>query len=413
MKRTTCMLAASLAFTVPASAAEPSSAAVPLPALVAEAREHNPSVRAARERWRSLSAEAGAAWAWKDPLVGLSRTDMPERDERSTTLSVEQEIPFPGKTATEARMRAHEARIAQQDFRARELEVVTEVKVHYHRLLWLDRGAAALRRDAEALAAVARVARARVAAGGGGAEDALIAEARLKQLESQAYEWEQQRLIEEEDLNSLLAAPPGTTRLLEVSSGLPEIPLSAGAAVELAQRVNPMILSTGHMLKHARLTGRRGALGYLPDFKLTYMRETFRRERPETTLGAAVTVPLWLWKQENQRRAASAHRSEAQASAESARLAAYKMIVQEHVELRLHRRLVDVYGKEVVPLAEGALKIALKNYETGRADYEKLAESVRTLIEAQMKLYEEEYHFGEHWAMLERAVGAELPEGTR
>lgn len=390
-----------------ARAAEP---AVTLSALVAQARERNPEIRAARERWRSRSAEAGAAWAWKDPSVGLARTDMPERDERSTTLTVEQEIPFPGKTAVDARMKAHEALIAQQELRAQELETVAGVKIYFHRLVWLEKGAAALRRDAQALAAVARVARARVASEGGGAEDALIAEARLKQIETQAYEWEQQRLIEEEGLNAALAAPPGTRRSLAVSTGLPEIPLSLEAAVELAQRSNPMILSTGHMLRHARLTGRRGTLGYLPDFKFQYMRETFRRERPETTVGAALTVPLWLWKQEGQRRSASAHRLEAEAGAEAARLEAYKLIHQQHVELRLHRRLADVYGQEVVPLAEGALKIALKNYETGRADYVKLSEAVRTLIEAQLKLYEEEYHFGEHWAMLERAMGAELGE---
>lgn len=395
------------------AAAEPPSAELSLPALVAQARERNPSLRAARERRRSLSAAAGAAWAWKDPVVGLTRIDMPERDERSTMLSIEQEVPFPGKTATEARMKGHEARIAEQDLRARELEVVTDVKVHFHRLVWLDRGAAALRRDAQILAAVARVARARVAAGGGGAEDALIAQARLQQLESQAYEWEQRRLIEEEGLNALLAAPPGTTRRLAFSSGLPEVPLSAADAAELAARVNPMILSTGHMLRHARLTGRLGALGYLPDFRFNYARESFRRERPETRLGAAVSVPLWLWKQEGLRRAAVAHRGEAEAQAEAVLLEARARVLQEHVELRLHRRLAEVYGREVVPLAESALRIALKNYETGRADYAKLAESVRTLIEAQLKLYEEEYHFGEHWAMLERAVGAELPQEAR
>lgn len=399
-------------FALAVRAAEPASEAVSLPALVAAAREHNPSLRAVRRRAEGAQAEAAAAWAWKDPQVGLARTDMPERNERSTTLSVEQEIPFPGKTATDAGMKRHLARIVEQEYRGKEREVISEVKVHYHRLLWLEKGAAALRRDAATLAAVSRVARAKVASGGAGAEDALIAEAKVKQLESQAYEWEQQRLIEEEDLNALLAAPPGTRRKLAPAGVLPPVPLTLEEALARAQSSNPMILATGHMLQHARLTGRQGALGYLPDFKFQYMRETFRRERAETTVGAALSVPLWLWKQGGRRRAASAHRGEAEAEAEAARLEAYKMIHQEHVELSLHRRLSEVYGKEVVPLAEGALQIALKNYETGRADYEKLSEAVRMLIEAQLKLYEEEYHFGEHWAMLERAVGAEL-EGER
>lgn len=407
------ILAVILVFAGPASAAEPAPAPVALSELVSEARTRSPAILAARKRWESAKGEAVAAWAWKDPMVGLARKDMPGQNERSTSLSIEQELPFPGKTATDARMKTHEARIAEQAYRAKELEVLAEVKIHYHRLLWLEKGAAALRRDAQTLSAVARVARARVASGGAGAEDALIAEARLKQLESQAYEWEQQRLIEEEDLNAALTAPPGTRRLLAPYGPLPPLPLTLEEAVARADASNPMVLATAHMLRYARLTGRQGALGWLPDFKLSYMRETFRRERAETSVGAAMSVPLWAWKQAGKTRAASAHRGEAEAQAQAARLEAYKMIHQEHVELRLHKRLAEVYGTEVVPLADGALKIALKNYETGRADYEKLAEAVRALIEAQLKLYEEEYHYGEHWAMLERAVGSELAGETR
>ncbi|MBI4050954.1 MAG: hypothetical protein HY400_00455 [Elusimicrobia bacterium] len=54
------------------------------------------------------------------------------------------------------------------------------------------------------------------------------------------------------------------------------------------------------------------------------------------------------------------------------------------------------------------MKIAQKNYETGRTDFTKLAEAVRNLLEAQMKYYDEVYHYGEHWAMLEQVVGIEI-----
>lgn len=379
-----------------------------LPELLAEAKEKNPAVRAARERWRTAGAQASAAWSWRDPLVGIARKDMPGRDERSTMLSIEQEIPFPGKTTTEARMRTHEARIAEQEYRAKELDVLARVKIGYHLLLWLEKGAAALRRDAQTLKAASRVAQAKVAGGAAGAEDALILEARLKGIESQAFEWEQRRLEEEEEINSLLAAAPGTRRTLAPAP--PPVPLgwSVEELVEKARTLNPTVLSSLHMQRHARLAGVRGALGFMPDFRLEYERESFRRERAETKYGIGVTVPLWAWKQAGELRAARAHRAQAEAETEAARLDAYKTIYKEHVELELRRRLAETYAREVVPLAESALKIALKNYETGRADYAKLAEAVRTLIEAQMKLYEEEYLFGEHWALLEQAVGGEL-----
>lgn len=396
---------------LPARAGEPDPQAgevLSLPALVEEARRNNPALLAARKKAEAAEALVWAARAWKDPMVAIVREDMPQESERSTHYSIEQEIPFPGKTTAVARARLHEARRAREEYRAKEWEILSEVKIHYHKLYWLSKTAEVLRKDAEILRGIARVAQSLVSSGRASAEEALIAQTRLKQVENAVVEREEQRKIEEEDLNALLGALPGTRRGAAAAPELLDLPESPQALAERAKASSPMLLGSGHMVSRSRAALAAGRLGFAPDFKVSYEEERFRRRLNERTVGVAVTIPLWFWKQTAELKAAGRGAEEARAEADSARNEVFKELYKEHVEVRLHRRLALSYSAEILPLAEAALKIAQKNYETGRSDYARLSEAVRNLLEAQMTYYEEVYHYGEHWAMLEKIVGAEI-----
>jgi outer membrane protein TolC len=391
----------------PASGIEPAAPALSLPELVSEAREKNPAILAARKRWLSEAALVLPARTWDSPVIGIHRKEMPTDDEKSTRYSIEQEIPFPGKRSSDSRMKFHEAKIAEQDYRAKELEIVSQVKIQYHRLAWLSQTAAALRKDAEILRTVARVAQSQVSAGRGGAQEALIAQTQLKKIENAAFEREEQRHIAEEDLNALLAAPPGTRRGLSPPLAPKDLALSVEQLAAKAQENNPMFLSTRHMVSHAYLMTRQGRYGFAPDFTLFYEQERFRR-RKETIFGTSLSIPLWFWAPAAELRSARAHTEQALAESRNAQNETFRELHKEHTEVRLHRTLALSYEQEIVPLAEAALKIAQKNYETGREEYSKLAAAVSNLLEVQMIYYEELYHYGEHWAILERIVGVEL-----
>lgn len=383
-------------------------AALTLPALIEEAKRSNPDLRAARRRAEAAASRIISAHAWKDPMVGIAREDMPADGERMTRYSVEQEIPFPGKPSLEASARRHEARRAAEEARAVELSVVSAVKIRYHRLHWLSQTARAFRKDADILRAVARVAQSKVSSGRASAEEALIAQTRLKQVENAALEREETRRVEQEDLNALLGAPAGTARGETTEPALLDLGESPEALAARAKKESPRLLGSGHGVAQARSRLASGRLGFSPDFKLSYAEERFRRRASERMAGVAVSIPLWFWKQGGELKAARKHAEEARAMAASAENEAFKEIYQEHVETRLHRRIALSYSQEILPLAEAALKIAQKNYETGRADYLRLSEAVRNLLEAQVKYYEEVYHYGEHWAMLEEAVGGDI-----
>lgn len=392
-----------------AGAQEPSP--MSLDTLLDEARANNPAILAARKKWESTEALVIPAGSWKDPRIGVQRETF--AGERSTHYFIEQEMPFPGKLSTESRMRFHEARIAREEYRAKESEVLSEVKIHYHKLLWLGRTAAALRKDAEILRGIARVAQSQIAAGRGGAEEALIAQSQLKAVENAVFEREQQRLIEEEDLNALIGAPPGTRRQLASSGELRELPRSLEELVSRAKENSPMYLATLHMIHHARLNTSRGRYGFAPDFRFFYDLENLQGRTRERFVGLSLSLPLWFWRQSGELKAAREHTSEALAESDGVQKEVFKELYKEYTEVRMHRTLALSYSSEILPLAEAALKIAQKNYETGRTDFAKLSEAVRTLLEAQMKYYEEAYRYGEHWANIERIVGGDIVAGDK
>jgi outer membrane protein TolC len=384
---------------------------IALKVLLDEARAKNPTILAARKRWESAEALIVPAWTWKDPTVGIHQESFPSDNEKSVHYSIEQEVPFPGKLSTSSRMKYHEAKIAREDYRAKELEVLSEVKIRYHRLAFLLQTAAALNKDAEILRAIARVAQARVASGQGGADEALIAQTQLKAVENAVFEREERGKIEEEDLNSLLAAPPGARRELAFPPEPRDLSLSLDELVVLAKENSPQYLASRHMIHHAQLATSLGRLGFAPDFKLSYEQERFQRRQTETLIGFNLSLPLWFWRPKGELAAAREHTAQALAESREAENVVFRDLYKEHTEVHLHRALTASYQSEILPLAEGALRIAQKNYETGRSNFAQLSEALRSFLEAHIKLYEEVYHYGEHWAMVERIVGRELGGG--
>lgn len=399
----------------PASSAVLSTGPLELSSLLEQARAKNPAIRAARARWRSLEGLVLPARTWKDPVLGVTGQNMPADSERSMKIMVEQDIPFPGKLSAESRMKEHEALIAKEEWRAKEREVLAEVRIHYYRLLWLDRTAAALRRDADILRAVARVAQTQVAAGKTGAEEAFLAAARLKQVENSAFEREVERVNDVEDLNAHLADPAGTPRgrVSEAEVDLPDLGEPIEVLAEAARAHNPDYLSTLHMVHHSDLGIGRGRLAFAPDFKISAGAETFRRRSSEGMLGFSLSLPVWFRRPAGELAAAKAHGEHSRAEAESMRGMVLKDLYVEYSQVKLHRSVALSTRSEILPLAEAAVRIAIKNYEGGRSDFTGLSEAVRTLLEAQMKYYEAVYHYGEHWAMLERIIGRELETEKR
>src|SRR5262245_6239911 len=107
--------------------------------LLERTRDHNPEIVAARQAWLVTRSEVGAAKAWPNPTF----TYIDEKDPggmagveplRKQHYNVQQAIPFPGKITSEARMKHHESRIAESQYRSKVLDVLHEARLRYYQL---------------------------------------------------------------------------------------------------------------------------------------------------------------------------------------------------------------------------------------------------------------------------------------
>ncbi len=385
-----------------------------LDSLIHLALKNNPAILEAKEHWKSLMAQVPAAATWEDPQIGFQRMNY-QGGAGGNYWSVAQNVPFPGKLSQAAKMKRHEAMIAYQKYRAAELDIAAQVAVEYYRIFWLRETSSILKKDSDILRGIAQVAQASVASGRANSDEALSARAAFLKVKDAAMERENESLVEEEALNALLSRPAGTRWILSRPEDPRPVQATPQELDQLAKEMSPDYALALHEIMHAKAMVALSRLGFLPDFQFSMTQEArpYVATMEDSAYGINLSIPLWFWKQNSLLKAAKAHKKEAEASSQEAVNEALRQVHSELIEVNLRSALALSYKEEIIPLARSAFKITEKNYETGRANFSKLSDSVRALLDAQLKYPEEVRLYGEHLAKLERAVGGSVPFSTK
>ena len=282
-------------------------------------------------------------------------------------------------------------------------------------IFWLRETSSILKKDSDILRGIAQVAQASVASGRANSDEALSARAAFLKVKDAAMERENESLAEEEALNALLSRPAGTRWILSRPEDPRPVQATPQELDQLAKEMSPDYASALHEIMHAKAMVALSRLGFLPDFQFSMTQEArpYVATMEDSAYGINLSIPLWFWKQNSLLKAAKAHKKEAEASSQEAVNEALRQVHSELIEVNLRSALALSYKEEIIPLARSAFKITEKNYETGRANFSKLSDSVRALLDAQLKYPEEVRLYGEHLAKLERAVGGSVPFSTK
>src|SRR5205823_14700372 len=120
-------------------AAEP----LALDKVLLRARDHNPEILAARQTWKVAQRQVSPAGTWPDPTFSFVDERFPSGmdgvdPEKVRHYRVEQRIPFPGKLSSEAKMKYHEALIAETAYKDKTLEVLSDARMRYYQLFLTD-----------------------------------------------------------------------------------------------------------------------------------------------------------------------------------------------------------------------------------------------------------------------------------
>jgi cobalt-zinc-cadmium efflux system outer membrane protein len=416
VKRIPIVVLAFVLMAVVAAAESPPAPAADPAALLKEAEEKSPLLRAARARLegsRHVSSEVSAP---PDPEVslaytndGLSQFTLGESEFAILALSWTQEIRPAGKrrAAGEAAASASEAGERQLD-RLR-YQVLATVKIAYADLFRIDRTARILEEIRATLGSLEETARRRYDVGQGTQESVLKAQTEMLLLDAESTRLVQDRKQAESRLNAAVGRPAAT----EV--GPAETPLAGRLPGESALRdrvegnESPEIAALEAEVRRSQAEAKLARLEKKPDmfWSASYQ---YRGDLDPMVMGMfGVRLPLY----DDRKQSQAVARAESELVAAGAELANRRILAESELRELMARteradRLIRLYDEGILPQASSTLESAQVSYSVGRIALLDILGDLKTLLEARKDRAMLEAERVQALAALEPLVGQEL-----
>lgn len=422
---TAVLLAGLLAASAGSRGAEPAAPPDRLSDLLAEADARAPMLLAARAEAAAAAARSWGASSPGEVMVEGARKEDPGM--RSSMLGLRLSLPFPGTSIFAGRSAHLAARAAAERARGVALETAARVRTAYYRLARAEGTLRAVEQARDLYRQAAAVAKSRsvnpmrgrtvqAPAGGGmgggapmggnATADFLLLEAASARMDVMVIMQASERTMAEAELAELLGRPREAGRLS--GAVLPDLPEPALQADRLAARAterSPDILAARHEAGAASAEAGRMGMMTLPMVSPFYTLERFEMGGSGTLIGLALSYPLWFWKPAADWREAAAMRDAKRADAAAREAMVVRMVREEVAETRARWEAAVRYRDAIIPLLEQSQRAARAAYEAGAADVQGVYTTTREWLTANTEFYDQAYHFGAHWAALERVVG--------
>jgi cobalt-zinc-cadmium efflux system outer membrane protein len=359
-----------------------------LEALVAEALERNPDLRAVREEAGAARERVAQAGALPDPRVTAGYQEgggggLGSDEDTFAALSVSQELPFPGKRRLAEQVADKESARSEQPLLRARISLIERVRRAYTDLLLARENLRLVAEQEEATRGIEAVTRSRYSVGLSEQADVLRAQAELARLVQTKIREEGNEAAALAELNGVLARPSGTAvpdvgRLTRLAGRLlPPPPLAELLA--RAERSSPEIAAARLATERSRLASDLARRGLKPDFSVrtTYMN---RGSLPDMwALELGVTVPAYAGRKQKRAVAESEARLRAdEAGVEATSLRVRTGVERSLAELSAAQREAEAYSEGVLSVDRLAAESALANYRAGKVPFIAVLEAHNT-----------------------------------
>lgn len=383
-----------------------------LPALLEDARQRNPEVRAALAQARAAASSVSPAGALDDPMLMVQYWNGPvDFSVVPIMVQLTQTFPLGGKLGAKEDAAGADARMAQADASARLQDVERDVTRAFADLLVAQRTLVIHDEMLGVLRTLAAVAASRVASGKSEVVDQLKARAEL---------------LKEEGVHESLLAQQTTARVrlaaqldrepselageAEEPSPVPRVPAD-DELMARALKDRPELRAAESATQAAEARTRLASASGVPDITplVAYM-HTFNLPPQNNFLffGVQANLPIWRGNKVEPAMAAARARVEAtQALAQALRDRIRAEVLSSAALLRTEQRLVEIQ-RRLVPLSRQALDSAVSAYSAGRIGLLTVLDSEREALMRQVELAQHQALQEQRRAELERALGNAL-----
>lgn len=387
-----------------------------LDSLVNELLQKNPSVQAARRAADASRARIAPAGTLPEPTVTFETMGdlippvlMSGDPSSARVLRFSQEFPFPGKLKLQAQAASAEASAQLWRYEETRRQAIYELKSAYYDLFLARKLISVVENSRQLLQQFAEISQSQYKVGKGAQQDVIKADVETAKLLDRLAGLERDEGSAEARINTLMYRSPDTA--ITVPSDLPR-PQVAYALDELhkkAESNNPQVRMGQKEVERSEYNIALAKKAFYPDFEgeFSYFN---RRDLPEMYgLMFRAKVPIYFWKKQRpELEAAAAGLIEQRRSYESTLSTLYFKLKESFLRTVADAKLLDLYGKNIIPQSTLALESSISSYQTGAVDFLSLLNNQQTVLEYQMKYYEVLVDDYKSLVALESLVGEKL-----
>lgn len=380
--------------------------------VIEMALEKNPSAAIFRANIESSKGSVGSSKAYPNPDVGFEvgrgRSLEGSDSGGEYSVSVGQPIERSKKRLNRIKAAEKEVEAAEKEAEDFRLELVSEVKKGFFRLLLSKKEEEIALENLRIVEELLKTIKIRVKTGEAPEFELVKAEVERLKAEKECKKAESRIVITKTSLNALLGGALKADYDIDGVFSIPEKRHTLDPLLSAALERHPLIHKAQKELEAKGYTLDKEKASVFPDITV---KGSFGREIDKELYGLGLSVPLPLWYQKKGEIAtASAERSKAEAELVKTKVELSRVISEEFQNYLISLDQIDVFEKGLMKQASEALRIAELSYrhgESGLLDYLDAQRVYRqTLLEYNQAFYELEVAV----ASLERAAGLEIKD---
>lgn len=375
---------------------------------VKSAVANNPEITAAKNSLDAAKAKVPQMIALADPKIGLEYDQIPSGsrnlEDGMKMYTVEQMVMFPGKIYADYSMAVKTADLNDALYRAKLLEISSQVKSAYYDLYFIDRSIVTMREVGDLFLRIKKSAQAKYAVGAVMQMDVLQANIEYQLINNELLTMAQERGIKEARLKVLLNRSDGSPIEVDQNFALPETVGSVEVLVGAALEKRPELLAMKAEYEMKDAAHLKSKMEFFPDTMLGAK----KRVGDGWDAMLSFSVPLYFWKQSYNISSVGLESEAAEAAYNNMKNMTVWEVKEDFVKADAALRTFSLYKEKIIPQSEQALKVALRAYQGGKADFQALLLAERMVKEAKLKLYENQASYGKALAELERIIGKEV-----
>jgi outer membrane protein TolC len=334
--------------------------------------------------------------------------------------SLSQTIPFPGKLTTSGEVVKTDADMAKVATDARVREVIARVTQSFHELTYIRKARQIAKENAILLDKLRQMAETGHARERTALIDVVKAQAQVGQLRYDILLLEELEQTESTLLNSLLNRPPDGTLGILQPQPVTLVDISINTLYTLADANQEGIRIAGLRVEKAKHGVTLSQYAGKPDFKLGLFYAAIGnpdvpfppRDAGNDAVGIqfGVNIPLWFGKNNGNIDMARAVVLQEKAMLTEIKNQTHSRIRSLYFKLNNSKRLMILYGKELMPQAVKALDVSQEWFRNGQGSFSDVLEAQAAVYNFQLALARARADYGKTLAELQRLVGVRIDQ---